>query len=154
MNILIDKERMVFLRKHQSQKVLCDLAWIESHEAPVALFECDASRPLSMFTELELSMLYKNTTGQEWCHANKYSALLQVVFDLMQRLPVDNINAFEAEAQAAKIKDDTTHSYQFVKGATSPAQKRGMKMKSLWRCGESPRLTPLPFQNATQRPTL
>lgn len=125
MHILIDKERMAFLAKHKSVEVLANLAWIEAHETPVALFPIDVSKHFSQFTELELRTLYNTTTGEEFPQ-NRYDALIHVLYDLACRMPETNVNAFEAEAQAQYIKDDVKHRYQYVRGSTKPARKTGL----------------------------
>lgn len=135
MYVTIDKERLVFLRKHEDNNVLANVAWIESHDVPIALVPADSVKSFTTFSELELKTLYSNTTGHEF--TGKYGALVQIMADIARRLPDDEINAFEADTQAAAVKEDSDKHYKFVPGSVSPGRVRGLfegKAKKVARC--------------------
>lgn len=121
MYILIDRERMALIHKHPNPNVLCDLAWIECHQAPYSIFPFDDANELRSYTDMELTTLYRNITGVD--HNLTRPQLMQVLFDLIDRIPESDVNPFEADRQAALIPEGDERRWLYVKGATRPAQK-------------------------------
>lgn len=120
MYTLIDKDKLVFLAKHERVDTLSNLAWIQYPDAPVAIVPCT---PLGLFafTDLELRLLYKNSTDCSYAGYLR-NALVQVVANLMVRLPETDCNAIEVRAQALSIAEDDEDTYRYVKGRTKPEE--------------------------------
>ena len=122
MYISIDLDKMQFSAKHEDYRVICDLDFI--HHRHCDLFPITWTGGLKHRTETELQLLYKHTTGED--HSPYHGdELRKVLFDLMEKLPVTDVAAFEAERQAAyieKLDKKGLPGYVYVKGATTPAK--------------------------------
>lgn len=113
--ISVDRDRMVFLHKHEALDVVCNLNWIETRHAPVYIFCADDMGGYNHMTDMELKMLYRNTTGFDHNIENR-EALLQILYDLAHRLPANDVHVFELDAQARKIDRDDENFYMYCKG--------------------------------------
>lgn len=120
MYILVDREQMKFLHKHMDAFALCNVAWLENAGAS-CIFPIDDAHDLREFTDMELKLLYSNTTGSEYGQKDNRNALLQIVYELASRIKPSDINAAEAEAQAAYIPEEKAGHYKYVRGAKKPA---------------------------------
>lgn len=122
MNILIDKNRLLFLGKHESSNALLCLAWLQAHEADCAVLECDNPFQLNSLTDFQLKSLYKNTTDVDHVGFNR-AALLSVVHEVITRMEVSDIVVSEIEIQAASIPESESDiCYRYVKGSFIPEQ--------------------------------
>jgi len=125
MFIAVDQEEMKFIYKHPELSVVMNLMWIEyprgSTSVDLYAFDLHDSSGLQGFTDMELAILYRNTTGFDHSGLNR-NALLQVLFNLAEAIPVKDINPYELEYQADFIKGDDYHNYQFVGGSIRPAK--------------------------------
>lgn len=122
MYILIDRERMALLHKHSDPNVLANVAWIECHNAPYAIFPVDDAIGFQTYTDMELKILFRNITGAD-DHSFSRPQTLQVLFDLCSRIPESDIDPFEVDVQAEFVKEGDERRWLYVKGAKRPAQK-------------------------------
>lgn len=121
MYVTIDCDNLRFLRKHPDVLLLCNLAWIETPHISINIQPCDSPNFLSSFTDLELKMLYRNTTGQD---QRFYGDALRAVFmELVQGMPLFIGTASEVERQAALIPIDNDVPYLYIAGAGKPARQ-------------------------------
>lgn len=118
MYVLIDRDNMRFFAKHDDHLVLSYLAEIEL--AHVAVFICpgDEPRDFNQFTDLELRLLYKHTTGSDHSNAHR-PGLLAACASLAQQLPTRTpLNKFELEVQSKALSNDDTGRYLYAPGAS------------------------------------
>lgn len=121
----MDREKLVFLPiKHPDLYVAANLAWIEvPHPNSVFLTSLDHSF-LRGFTDLELMILYKHTVGEvAMCYGDR---LRQVLFDIADRIPVREVNAFEVDLQAGQVPEQRSDRYLYAFGQTKPARQMQM----------------------------
>ena len=122
MNALINRENMKLLHIHTDANLLCNLAWIECHCAAYYVLSLQDATAFKVFTSMELQILYKNLTGAEGVKFNR-SQLIQVIWDLCNRVKASDVDPIEADAQAELIKEDDPNKWVYVKGATRPGRK-------------------------------
>lgn len=120
MYALIDRERMVFVYAHANPMALSNIAWIELPNAPTVIVCGDSPSYFDLLTDLELKLLYKNTTGVDHTGYSK-APLMQIVCDLALRLPELQCSAYELQLQAGCIPDGTVDIYCYVRGQYKPA---------------------------------
>lgn len=122
MYISLNRDKMQFLHKHENFRVVCDLDFIEAPRQHVDVAPVDCKTFLRYCTDLELQLLYRNTTGGE---DSRYHGdqLRSVITELAERFPVSDVNPFEADQQAASLGKDGHHEpHVYVKGATRAAK--------------------------------
>lgn len=153
MNVLIDRERLVFLRKLDHQPTLSRLGELECpHHASVI---CYADRPedFGTFTDLELKLLIKNTSMQDLKNVFHRPSLLRHVYELAKMMPVDDVNGFELTMQLLTLKPDDKDRYQYVKGSRVPRNVEGLAELAAKTCAgvplAGPASVPQPPQAAT-----
>lgn len=120
MYVSIDLEDLKFVHKTNNPTVCANLAWIEMHTKPYAIDTIYSNRWLSSMTDMEMKMLYRNTTGQETHYLGAY--LRAILAELVERMPETEVNAFEVEAQASKVSEESEPGYKYVFGSNSPAR--------------------------------
>lgn len=132
MYLNIDCEAMRFVHKHPDFRVVANLEFIELQGKHVHTTSIESER-FDLYTEAELQLLYKNMTGATHTphHGDALRAVLRV---LAQRYPVTDVDAFEADRQAAYLEAARTPrpgnppfpkgyvfpKHQYVKGAKLP----------------------------------
>ena len=121
MYVSIDCDNMRFLHKHHDVTVVCNLVHIEAPHVVICVTPYDIPSFLEDFTDMELLMLYRNTTGHDHT-SHSGSALRAVLAELAERLPVTDVNAFEVERQAAFIPEGNEEPMKYVRGATRPGK--------------------------------
>ncbi len=121
MYVVIDRDRMCFLYKHQNPWMLADLILIECPDASIEIQPCDGTSFLSEFTDLELKLLYNHTTDAEQKH---YGANLRAVLtELVYRLPLFDCVLEEVAAQAQWCDESNlTETHVYVKKSNRPAK--------------------------------
>ena len=118
MKVCIDKKRWVFLAiKHEDLNVIGDLVWIEAQHLPVHVAGLDHTF-LRGFTDLQMMALYKNTTGVQATRVG--DSLRNILFELAERIPVREVNKFEADRQANLIPDSAEGFYGYAPGQFTP----------------------------------
>lgn len=119
MNVIIDRDRMVFLYAHESIVALLDIAWLETGNAPIVVLPLDHPTYFDTFSDLELKLLYKHTTGVDHTGFAR-NALMQVVCDLALRIPPLDANVSELAHQADSVLEGDENVYKYVKGSRKP----------------------------------
>lgn len=119
MYVSIDITNCKFLRKHPDVFMLCNLAYIESPHIAVNIQPCDHHTFLNDCTDLELKLLYKNTTGNDQTYYG--DKLRAVLCELVSRMPVLEADKWELEYQAQAIPEGNKTPYTYVKGSYKPA---------------------------------
>lgn len=126
MYISIDMDRMRFLHKHDDIKVVCNLVFIEAPPCAhnVDIIPVDSAWLLKDMTETQLQTLYRNTTLEQNV-PYRGDALRLMLLELASRLPLSDVNAWEAEVQATGVEarhKDGVEGVVYVKGTTTPTQ--------------------------------
>ncbi len=119
MYIIVDTERMVFVYKHHDAALLSRLCHLECPNQATAIRAVDRPSFFSDYTELELQLLYKNTTQEETClWSGDY--LRAVLLELTTRMPEVQAVFDEVEAQCAYVTEKGEDAWFYVKGSTRP----------------------------------
>lgn len=123
MYVTIDRDNLRFFAKHPDHNALSYLADIELAFVSVFIAPCDEPADFMQLSDLELRMLFKNTTGADHTNAHRPS-LLAACVALAQQLPErQDLNCFHLEMQSKAIRDDKDGRYLYVPGATKPQRK-------------------------------
>lgn len=125
MHVLIDKERCMFLAKHNNPTALTELSWLEAPDLACGVYQCDDAFGLDWLTDLELKLIYKNTTQLEYKGYGR-NALLAVIHELVTRMPIKDMNAYEVHMQALRTLEPGI-AYGYVKGSMEPK-----RISELW----------------------
>lgn len=120
MYVSIDLTKLQFVHKADNQRVVSNLAWIEMHKQDYAIDSPDARSWLGYLTDMEMVMLYRNTTGLETGYRGQY--LRGILSELAERMDENEVSGFEAEVQAAQISEADTSDYEYCFGASTPAK--------------------------------
>jgi pyruvate/2-oxoglutarate dehydrogenase complex dihydrolipoamide acyltransferase (E2) component len=120
--ISIDRAKHRFLHKHADLLVVCNLDFIAHVECDIE--PVDAITFLKGHDETSLQRLFRNTTGDgpSPYHGDQLRAVLA---ELAQQYPVTDVDAFEADRQAAFIEGinpDGMPLYKYVRGSVRPAK--------------------------------
>lgn len=123
MNILIDREAMCVLYRHQDLNSVFNLMALECNHLAVVVMNEDHS--YSTFTDLELKLLYQNLTGQKYTGYSR-EILENNVRGLMKALPETELVGFELAVQAHQAhntgEEGDNRFYQYMRGQRIPAQ--------------------------------
>lgn len=121
MYVAIDRENMGLLWAHPSYEVLLDMAHLEADCAVhvVSIVNPLYYKPFGSFTDLELRLLFENTTGSKY-EGRNYDLLQAVCCALAMRLPVLDVNLTELRVQASKVTEEYSGLYRYVKGSREP----------------------------------
>jgi hypothetical protein len=135
MYISINRKLCKFLHKHPDFKVVCNLDFIaQAHDHTDVLPLTDGSNLIAGWTDMELSMLYRNVTGSQ--HVPHIGTSLRaMIAEYAERFPVTDCFPGEVELQAQYVEerlakaseDNEPDDYMYVKGSKIPAIK-----SSLW----------------------
>ncbi len=118
MHIVVDHRWMRFLPiKHESIDVIGNLIWIECPHAKAWILPLDHNF-LRSFNDLELMLLYKNTTGEPARRVGQQ--LRNVLFEIADRIPIRDVNPFEVNVQAELIPAQSSQRYTYLKGSFKP----------------------------------
>lgn len=120
MYVLVDRDKLVFRHAHPDHAVVSALSTIEVAHCAVCILPADPAC-MNTFTDLELRMLYQNTTGKK-LEGYFRPALCKAVAELAMGLPVSDVNPFEVKQQASKISINDAGFYRYVKGAYTSAR--------------------------------
>jgi hypothetical protein len=121
MHVVLDRKKLIFLPiKHEDTFVVCNLVFLEAPNAHAYICPLDQNF-LSKLTDLELMILYKNTTNEK--AMNVGDSMRNILFEIAERIPAREVNAFELEQQAASVPKQTSKRYLYQPGAFVPFEK-------------------------------
>lgn len=126
MFVSIDMDRLVFLHKHQDHETVSAISWLECGQLTSIRVEPyhDRSRFLGNVSDLDVRMLYKNTTGQPLAREADSTAIRYQLADAVQLMPSTRVLTHEVLAQVDAV-DDRLHlgeRFKYALGAKAPAQ--------------------------------
>lgn len=152
MYILINRDSMELLYKHECPRTLANLVWIEARFASSYIFPFWDATDLKKFTDLELKFLYKSLTKFEGDVTFTRHQIIQIIWDLIESIKVTEADPVEAQNQAEYIPDNSQILYKYVYGSHRPASmqelftptpmeaKRDMKQEAAAVAGKLPSL--------------
>lgn len=121
MHIVIDRKKLLFLPiKHENIFVIGDLVWIEAPRAHVHAAALDHSF-LDGYTDLEMMLLYKNTVEERATRVG--NGLRNILYEIADRMPVREVNAFELSRQAEQVPEKSKKGYLYNPGGLKPVCK-------------------------------
>lgn len=138
MYVLIDRERLVFLRKHGHQPTVSKLADLECPHHHAVVCGADSPSGFTTFTDLELKLLIKNTTGSDLRNVFGRETLLRQACQVAAQLEVDDVDGFELTMQVMSIKDNDQQRYQYVRGSKIPRCMEGLEELAGKVCAGAP----------------
>lgn len=125
MHLVIDKKRWQFLPiKHEAVHTVCDLLWISGQHIEALVVPLNQNF-LHMLSDVEMMVLYKNTTGQTGPRVG--DQMRCILFELAERIPVNDVVSFEAAQQAEKVPAKSKERFVYEKGGFVPK-----KVTSSW----------------------
>lgn len=122
MYILINRETLHLLHKHDDMEVLCNLAWLEVQEYGHVIGPC-RHETFRGLTDMELKMLYRNITGDEVGELGRY-ALIELLCGIAKNMPATEVNPADLEVQASAIVEGCKGCFKYVLGASKPALRQ------------------------------
>lgn len=136
MFIVIDKGRLGFLPiKFNDLAVVCDLICLEAPNEKVYVNRLDHNF-LNHFTDLELMLLYKNTTGEQAIRVG--DSLRNILFELANRIEVRKVNGFELFLQVKTIPERTSKRYMYASGSQVPTEKENTFRLDIVKLAKAP----------------
>ena len=138
---VVDRENLVFLPfRHDKLEVVCNLCWIEANHLRLHIFDVYAQGALKLLTDMELLILYKNTTGLD--KAPRFGdSLRRICVELAQRIPHTVVEAHRLHMQAEALGDDHSGRYRY-----DPKGFRAIQEGDLFS-HEPVRIPPAPNEN-------
>ena len=135
MYVMIDRENLRFLMRHEEFIILCYFMIIQYPEREIDIQPCDCSTFLRDYTEFELGKLYEHCTLEK---RNKYGVQMRAVLaELVKRLPIPDCSKFELERQSAELVDSTIpHTY--VKGSFHASRCNGLFPDKIYKMVKHP----------------
>jgi len=126
MFVSIDMDALRFLHKHHDHETVSAVSWLECGQQVSIRVEPyhDRSMFLRNVSELDVRMLYKNTTGQALPRDADAMAVRYQLADVVQLMPTSRVLTHEVLAQVAAV-DDRLHAgerFAYTLGALTPAQ--------------------------------
>lgn len=115
MYILIDKDNMRIVAKHESCEALFDLAWIEYPHVETSFCSIRNVMFLAGCDESQVQRLYKNTIGRTARFTGH--KLRAVMMEAVSRLPETQVDRAELAEQRAAIPEDEKGPYVYVPGS-------------------------------------
>lgn len=123
MYCVIDRDALLFLPiKHQRVDVVCDLVWLQVTSEAVHIFDIYAPGALTSLTDMELMMLYRNTTGEPK-PPRMGQALRNILLEMCDRIEPQVVQAARLAMQADKVTDGDTGKYVYNPDALVPSIK-------------------------------
>ena len=127
MYVIIDKEKMQFVYKHEHGSVLSKLAWIELPHIFCRIQPCDIPKDFAGLTDLELKLLIKNSNGPDVSAVFSRERLASIACNVATSLPVRELNALELDMQWRAIPEGTSERYRYVPGSYVPKVDDGLE---------------------------
>ena len=116
MFLLVDKQRMVIVHRHESNVTLSKIVHIEMPHCPSCIFEESHEMNWAQFSPLELMLIYEGLTDLKYVgHAIR--PLISLLTRLSRTIEPSNIDGFEATLQANAIPFSDKGFYRYVHGS-------------------------------------
>ncbi len=144
MQIIVDLENMLFLRKHEDYATLSKLCDMECSHVSTSLMYCDHARDFVSFTDLELKTLIKNAHGPDVVNVFSRAALCDILVAMIKQMPVSEVNAYEVDLQWRTIIKGDKKRYQYVPGGFVPVCAEGLAELAGWKYKAGGAASPLP----------
>lgn len=120
MYVLVDMTRLVFVYRHEHPHTLSNVASLELVQSDTRVLPCDNPWDFDVFTDTDIKLLFKNTTGADHKgYSREYH--LQTVCELANRVPLLDAVPEEAHVQAMSVGMGDKGFYRYVKGGRRPA---------------------------------
>lgn len=120
MHVVIDRKTLRFLPiKHEDTRVVGDLVWIEAPQAHAHIVPLGYNF-LNDYTDLELMLLYKNTTGEKASRVG--DQMRGVLAEIAERIPVRVVDVFRLSRQAELVPEKTGRRYLYDPKNFKPQQ--------------------------------
>ena len=133
MNVLIDRENMMFLFKMEHHSTLSKLASMEWPHVHTKSIYCDHPNDFAAFTDLELKLLIKNSNGPNVTNVFAREALLKIIHSMVQHMPEREANAYEVNIQHRTIPSDDKRRFKYVPGSYVPLPVQdGLEEYAAW----------------------
>lgn len=121
MYCVIDRDALVFMPiKHTRLDVVTNLVWLQATCEGVHIFDIYARAALASFTDMELMILYKNTTG-ELKAPRIGQPLRNILLELAERIEPQLVQVARLEMQAAAITEADSGKYLYNPDALKPS---------------------------------
>jgi hypothetical protein len=122
MYVLIDKNQLAIVHKHDNPVALRLLGWIECANY-FAIVGVKDTRALSAeFSFVAMAKIYENATGGK---LNPYSGFLpSAILKAAQRMKDTDLSMPDLERQAAMVRDGSALTFRYRKGAEQPDQHK------------------------------
>lgn len=121
--IVIDRERLCVIYKHEDQNALVSLANIEIPEAAIVVMSATDPDSYDRFTDFELKVLFENMCGQKHTGYNRPFLIKSVVM-LVGLLKETDLNPNEVEKQLEFIENGGKEDqWQYIYGQDIPLYK-------------------------------
>ncbi len=123
MFVSIDMDNLVFLHKHHEHETVSALSFLEAADRSIRVDTCDRQRFLHGVSDLDLRMLYKNTTGATLAPADTATLRHQLAdaVSLMAATPAQCAEVtMQVEAVEARLYEGEC--FKYARGAKVPAQ--------------------------------
>lgn len=134
MKVVIDLERMLFLRKMENESSLSILVDLEYPHIHTSTKYCDGPQDFAGLTDLELKLLIRNSAGPDVRNVFSHDALLKTVHSIVAQFPTTVVNGFELAMQRTCIKQGDARRYQYVPGSMVPKLAEGLAEHAALAC--------------------
>lgn len=94
--VIIDRDHMRFLAVAGDMNRATHIAWNDYPDVAVTILPLDKKHHFSIFSRLEIILLYKNATGEQ-SNLWDYGETLQKCYELADAIPVDQRPLYELE---------------------------------------------------------
>lgn len=121
MNVLIDKENMMFLFKMEHQVTLSKLADMEFPHVATSIIYCDHHNDFVGLTDLEIKLLIKNSNGPNVVNVFSRDALLKIIHAMIQQMSEREANAYEVDLQHRTINPEDKRHFKYTPGSHVPS---------------------------------
>lgn len=124
MFVSVDMDTLQFLHKHHDQIVLGGLSFLEAPHHSIRNENVNSEHFLLGMTELEIRMLYRNTTGEDPTGTEDRIMREMLAMLVSDHMPPTLALAAEVEAQIAAVEDDLYKGipWKYALGAKVPAK--------------------------------
>lgn len=105
--LVINRDKMTFMAATDSFQKADRIAWNDHRDVATVVLPLEEAKYFSMFSRLELMLLYKNETGESGS-LFEFGAMVQRIFDLAQNVPLDQRSLSDLVNASVGLPEDTT----------------------------------------------